>query len=274
MPINEEELEIETPVNEPPRILVYSGEGMGKSTFAAGAPNPIFLPTEKGLTGLMNVKRFPIIKSYSEMMGRIQELAEKKHDRQTAVIDSLDWFEPMVWEQVMKTFPYTEKGKKIESIEDYGYGRGYAEAIPFWKDYLDALDFLREERGMTIIQICHSQVSKFEDPLQDTYDKYTIKLQDSKKVSAAGKLLEYSDMVLFIKDSIGLKTSKEGFNRERKRAVGEGDRFLYTEQRPGFSAKNRYSLPAEIPFTKDGAYWGVIAEHVPFFNQPAEETNG
>lgn len=266
-----EELDLAPHVDEPPRILIYSSEGMGKSSFAAGADRPIFLPTESGLTGLPNVQKFPRIRSYDEMMKRLQELAEKKHDRKTVVVDSLDWFEPLVWEKVIKTFPFTEKGKKIESIEDYGYGRGYAEALPFWNDYLDALEYLRLQRGMTIIQICHAQVSKFEDPLQDTYDKYTIKLQDSKKVSAAGKLLEYSDMVLFIKDYVGLKTQKEGFNKERKRAVGEGDRFIYTEQRPGFSAKNRYNLPFEIPFTRDGAYWGVIAEHVPFFHQQQQE---
>ncbi len=255
---------------EPPRILIYGGEGMGKSTFASGAPNPIFLSTESGLTGLTEVKRRKI-NSYNEMMQSIQDLAEKKHDRETVVIDSLDWFEPMVWEKVVKTFPFGDKGKKIESIEDYGYGRGYVEAISFWKEYLEGLEYLRLQRGMTIIQICHAQVNKFEDPLQDSYDKYTIKLQDSKKTSAAGKLLEYNDMVLFIKDIVGLKNSKEGFNKERKRAVGEGDRFIYTEQRPGFSAKNRYTLPAEIPFDKEGIYWSILAQHVPYFNQQTGE---
>ena len=255
---------------EPPRILIYAGEGMGKSTFASGAPNPIFNSTESGLTGLTNVKRRKI-NSFDEMMQSIQDLAEKKHDRETFVADSLDWFEPMVWEKVLQTFPFNEKGKKMESIEDYGYGRGYAEAISFWKEYLEGLEHLRLHRGMTIINICHSQVNKFEDPLQDSYDKYTIKLQDSKKTSAAGKLLEYHDAVLFIKDYVGLKSSKEGFNKERKRPVGGGERFIYTEQRPGFSAKNRYGLPSEIPFDKEGKYWGILAEHIPFFNQQKGE---
>ncbi|MDR0869400.1 MAG: ATP-binding protein [Planctomycetaceae bacterium] len=33
----------------PPRLLIYGTEGIGKSTFGASAPKPIFIPTEDGL---------------------------------------------------------------------------------------------------------------------------------------------------------------------------------------------------------------------------------
>ncbi len=35
--------------HSPPRLLIYGTEGIGKSTTAAGAPKPIFIPTEDGL---------------------------------------------------------------------------------------------------------------------------------------------------------------------------------------------------------------------------------
>jgi len=35
-----------------PRLMLYGVEGIGKSTFAAGAPNPIFILTEDGLGSL------------------------------------------------------------------------------------------------------------------------------------------------------------------------------------------------------------------------------
>ena len=35
--------------NLPPRIMEYGVEGVGKSTFGASAPNPIFVQTEDGL---------------------------------------------------------------------------------------------------------------------------------------------------------------------------------------------------------------------------------
>jgi len=47
----------------PPRLIVYGQEGIGKSTFAATAPNPIFRPTEDGLKRI-DCKRFPVAKTY------------------------------------------------------------------------------------------------------------------------------------------------------------------------------------------------------------------
>ena len=38
-----------TTVLKPPRILVYGVHGVGKTTFAAGAPDPVFVVTEDGL---------------------------------------------------------------------------------------------------------------------------------------------------------------------------------------------------------------------------------
>ena len=36
----------------PPRILLYAPHGIGKTTFGAGAPKPIFIPTEDGLNDI------------------------------------------------------------------------------------------------------------------------------------------------------------------------------------------------------------------------------
>lgn len=36
----------------PPRILVYGIEGVGKSTFAARFPKPVFIQTEDGLDNM------------------------------------------------------------------------------------------------------------------------------------------------------------------------------------------------------------------------------
>ncbi len=41
----------------PPRIVVHGTQGVGKSTFAAGAYKPIFLPFEDGLTGIETDRR-------------------------------------------------------------------------------------------------------------------------------------------------------------------------------------------------------------------------
>ena len=42
----------------PARIVIAGPEGIGKSTFASNAPNPLFVSAEDGLTGLEHVDRF------------------------------------------------------------------------------------------------------------------------------------------------------------------------------------------------------------------------
>jgi hypothetical protein len=257
---------------KPPRILIYGPQKIGKSSFGALADSPVFIQVEDGLDGI-NVDSFPKANSFEEVMKNIQSLAEEEHNFKTVVVDSLDWLEPLIWKETVIRVPYGDKGKKVESIEDYGYGKGYLHAMDVWKEYTDALDYLRSERNMTVIQIAHAQIRKFENPETDIYDRYEIKLQKS----AAAKMMEHSDIILFANYYVGVKKEEKSMSKEgRKRAVGTGERVLYSEERPAFMAGNRYGLPAEIPFTKDGSYWGTIAEYVPFFNnaQLKEGTNG
>lgn len=256
-------LNVSKSTGKPPRILIYGPQKIGKSSFGSLADRPVFVQVEDGLDAISSVDAFPLAKSFGEVMTNLAELAEQPHDYKTVVVDSVDWLEPLVWQHLVTERPFNEKGKIVRTIEDYGYGKGYAHALDIWRqDYLSALNYLRDERGMTIIQIGHAQIRKFENPETDIYDRYELKLNKS----ASALLMEHSDIILFANYYVGVKNEEKKMSKEtRKRAVGTGERVLYTEERPAFMAGNRYGLPAEIPFTKDGAYWGVLAEHIPFF---------
>lgn len=255
-------LSTEKQKHNPPRILIYGTEGIGKTSFGANANAPIFLPTEKGLAGHPDIQAFPISKSFSEVVGYLQELATEEHDRKTLVVDSVDWMEPLIWKEVCRL----DGQASIEKVGG-GYGKGYTMALDLWRQYLEALDYLNEEKEMMIVQIAHAQVKRYENPEMDAYDRYAIKLQDGKSTSAAGLMMEYSDIVLFANQRVFVRKEEKVFNKERKVATGSGDRVLFTEERPAFKAKNRYGLPAEIPFDKEGQYWNTIASHIPYFNQ-------
>lgn len=246
----------------PPRILIYGTEGIGKTSFGCMADRPIFLPTEKGLAGHPEVQRFPIARTFQEVLKYITELATNEHDRKTLVIDSLDWLEPLIWDQVCKE----NNESSIEKVGG-GFGKGYGFAIDIWRQYLEALDYLNEDKDMTIIQIAHAQIKRYENPETAAYDRYSIKLQDGKNISASGLMLEYSDIVLFANYHVSIIKDEKVFNKERKRAVGADERILFTQERPAYKAKNRYGLPPEIPFDNEGKYWSVLAKHIPYFNQ-------
>ena len=57
-------------VKKPLRVVVYGPPGVGKTTFASQAPNPIFLPVEDG-TDFLDVARFPKPKTFDDVLEAI-----------------------------------------------------------------------------------------------------------------------------------------------------------------------------------------------------------
>jgi hypothetical protein len=50
--------------------MIYGAEGVGKSSFAALAPSPIFIQTEDGL-GEIDTSRFPLCKTFDEVIQQL-----------------------------------------------------------------------------------------------------------------------------------------------------------------------------------------------------------
>lgn len=82
-----------------PRIILYGMEGIGKSTFAANFPAPIFIQTEDGL-GMIDCAKFPLAKSFDEVFQELVALETEPNEFKTIVIDSLDWLERLIWDKV------------------------------------------------------------------------------------------------------------------------------------------------------------------------------
>ena len=88
-------------IKKPFFICLFGPPGIGKSTFAAEAPNVLFAGNEEG-TFNINTSRLPKAKSFDELMQAITELKTEKHDYKTLAIDALDGIEPLVWDAVCK----------------------------------------------------------------------------------------------------------------------------------------------------------------------------
>ena len=89
--------------NKPPRIMIYGSEGIGKSSYAAGAPNAIFIQTEDGL-GEIDCRKFPLAHSLSEVIAELTALRDEAHEFQTVVVDSVDWLERLIFDEVCREF--------------------------------------------------------------------------------------------------------------------------------------------------------------------------
>ena len=89
--------------HNPPRLLVYGVEGIGKSTLASQAPKPIFIPTEDGLDQI-ECDSFPLAETFADITGALTALINEDHDYQTVVIDSLDWMERIIWDALCEQY--------------------------------------------------------------------------------------------------------------------------------------------------------------------------
>jgi len=225
--------------NKPPRIMIYGSEGVGKSTFGASAPNAIFVQTEDGL-GEINCRKFPLARSLAEVLAELTALRDEPHDFRTVVIDSADWLERLIFDEVCKEFG-------VRSIEkaDGGYGKGYVHALTHWRKIIAMLQELRDKRGMMVILVAHAKVERFEDPENAAYDRYTPRLHKH----AASLIAEWVDAVLFANKKF--RVSKDGNDRAVATPIGAdgGERVIRTVGSPACIAKNRYGLPGEIPLS-------------------------
>ena len=218
---------------KPRRTMIYGVPAVGKSSFAAMADSPIFIQTEEGL-GDIDCAKFPLAKSYEEVLGALEGLYSMSHEYKTVVIDSLDWLERLIHSHVCLK-------KNVASIEDIGYGKGYLFALTYWKEILDGLSALRDDKNMGVLLIAHSQIVRFEAPDQEAYDRYSPRLNKA----ANAMIQEWCDEVLFANYQIVTKVADDG-KRKRTVPVGKGERVLHTTERPAFVAKNRLNMPEEI----------------------------
>src|SRR5262249_41553433 len=123
------------------------------------------------------------------------------------------------------------------------------------------LNRLRIERGMVVLCIAHAKVEKFEDPEAAAYDRYSPRLNKH----ACGLVCEWADAVLFATRKIRVQSEDAGFNRKRGVAFARGkeggERVIRTIGGPSCVAKNRYSLPEELPLSWPAFMTALVNQH-------------
>jgi hypothetical protein len=238
----------------PIRALLHGTEGVGKSTFGASAPNPIFLCAESG-TDHLDVARFPLISCWEDALDAVEVLSSDAHDYQTLVVDTVDWLEPFCWKYVVDHAPADKSGRKPKSIEEVsgGFSKGYIVALEHWTILLDRLEKLQAKRGMHVVLLAHTEIKNFQNPEGENFDRYQMRLHHK----AAGKLMQWVSAVLFASFEMGV-VAKEN----KAIGVGTGARILRTEKRPAFDAKNRYGLPFRMPLSWD-EFFEAVKNHQP-----------
>ena len=210
------------------RVVLYGVESVGKSTFAAQFPNPLFLDIEQG-TSHLNVDRCDI-SSWKQLTDSLVEA--KATDYQTIVIDSADWAERLCVEDLLAS-------SKKTSIEDFGFGKGWVMVAERMSRMLASVDTLIEA-GKNVVLIAHSRIVRFEAPdALAAYDRYELKL--SKQSSPL--LKEFADELWFLRFKTKVSTTDTG----KGKGIGGKERILLTTHSAAYDAKTRSGLAEELP---------------------------
>jgi hypothetical protein len=214
------------------RVVIYGVESVGKSTFAAQFPKPLFLDVEGG-TAHLDTDRVEIA-TLAELESAIREC--QTTDYQSVIIDSADWAERLVLEGMLAT-------DKKKSVEDYGYGKGFVMLAEKFARLLTIADQI-VAGGKNVVFIAHSKVQRVEPPdMLSAYDRYELKLTKQ----SAPLLKEWADELWFFKFKTKTVESESG----RSKGIGGKERIILTTHSAAYDAKTRSGLAEELPMAWD-----------------------
>jgi hypothetical protein len=229
--------------SDPPVMLLYGVDGIGKTSLAAEFPDPLYLPTEgERAPSDVEIATPGTIESFGALLDIIEELLTTEHEFKTVIIDSVDGLEPLIWRATCQRIG-------VDTIESPGFGRGYVEADTEWNELLGACAALAQS-GICVVMIAHPEIARFDSPITDPYSRYGIKVH--KRASAL--LREKSDIVAFCNYRISIKEKEVARQTKVAHAEGGKDRQVHLSEGAGFQAKNRYSMPDAITYRKGKGY--------------------
>ena len=215
----------------PLRMNIQGTDGIGKSTFGTGAPDPIFIQAEDGLSYL-DVDRFPLCNTWSDLMDQVETLYKDDHKFKTVVLDTTDAVSNLCEQSICEA-------QKWDSIQAPGWGKGQAILRMEWAHLLDGLNALRVDCQMNVILLSHVEAKIFSHPKIGDFNRFEMRCD--KNVNALIK--DWVDFNFFA----DYEMTKVSDKQERKeRAIAYGKRRMYTKYSAYFDAKARLALPEEL----------------------------
>ncbi|MEX2672883.1 MAG: AAA family ATPase [Phycisphaeraceae bacterium] len=213
-----------------PKMIVYGQPGVGKTTFAAAA-DAILIDCEGGAGVVPGLKRTPYLATWPEMRAWLSELAAAPPaDLAAVAVDTLDWMLRRI-EQYVNIDLDGKSPDDITNTTGSSHGgffkaRGIIENIVF-RDLLPMLNAINDG-GVPIVLLAHAANLKMTTP-----EGFDVKMAAPDLPQwIAGPFIEWADAVLYAH-------------------MDSGQRVLTTENTNVVTAKNRYGMPAELPFDWD-----------------------
>jgi hypothetical protein len=230
------------------RVLLHGEGGIGKTSFGVASPSPFFLCPESSRLP----SHVPSVKpdSWADALGIIRAFQADPMDRQTFVIDTIDWLEPAVTQHVCTRDNARYHGRLMlpdgrTHAESYGYALGDV-LLQEWRCFLEELDKLYIERGMNIILLAHTGAHRRRNAEGDDYDLIGPKIERK----CADLVCEWPDAVLHAEfDKQLVRTADLERKNSKAKIITGGNRVCWARPRGAQRAKNRFGIPETIPLS-------------------------
>tara|TARA_Y100000310_G_scaffold243676_1_gene248239 strand:- start:14971 stop:15888 length:918 start_codon:yes stop_codon:yes gene_type:complete len=244
-------------VKKPLFFGLYSGPGLGKTTFAASFPDPFFFDFEESTHNLDVMRRDPMPKEFEEVISDLEEILdeEKITDFKTIVFDTIDELERLIHKDVAES-------KNKESIDDIGWQKGFDIALNRWSQIISLCRQIRDKHQIHFIFLAHAmEGSRANVEKGVTYSRYKMAIHKKAHEFIFGQL----EMVLFAKKDIALKTIDD-----KTVAVDVEKRLLHTQLSAHYDAKNRIGLAPTLEMPSKGGFDLLWRAYEKAFNETPE----
>jgi len=148
-------------------MVLYGPPKIGKSSFGAESPSPIFITTEDGIDQVA-VDRFPRATTWAELLANLTAAANEQHEYRTLVLDTLNGAA-----ELAAAHTCTEKFGGDWGPKGFGaFGHGLAATSEEMRRMLPILDQARD-RGMVVLLLAHTGITAVKNPVDGDYQKFT-----------------------------------------------------------------------------------------------------
>ncbi len=236
-------------VQKPPKLLIWGPPAVGKSTFAAQAPNALFIEAEDR-TGHLDINRVPV-KSWEDVLGVLKEVATSEDcPYETLVFDTVDAMELLLFDYILRE-SIEATGNHIGSHEDIG-GGWFKFRVPMlkqWKRFMNAIDKLTH-KGIQCVLLAHAQTKAYQPPEGDKYDRFVIKMDQA----GGDFLIENVDLVGYAHFKVYIKAKDK---MSKAKATTAGKRALKFKFSPVYPTKQGVPCADEVDLSWEAFQKGL-----------------
>lgn len=208
-----------------PAGIIYGMPGVGKTTFAASAPNCLIIDCEGGADNVV-CERTPTLHSWAEIHDWLTAVESGEHDYKVIAIDSVDMLLRRLEEDV--TGAQEDAGRTLNKSHG-GYGNG--KSVYKNRVYTQLIPLLNriKDRGIAVLLIAHM---------------HQVEILDSEgiKINKIGPNLPEDFQETFVSWASFVCVAQ---------IIGD-ERVLLTEGSEMLIAKNRFDMPELVPMTWKG----------------------